>query len=298
MKITPGVLQTLGTAFKTAYQSGVGLVADTSIDDIAMTVTSTTSQNEYGWLGEVPDMREWIGDRVINQFEGHGYTIKNKDWEQTVGVKRNDILDDNLGLYTTKFRAMGRATAAHPPKLAYGLLKDGFATECYDGQYFFDTDHAVLDANGDPQSKANFVDGAFAPWFLLDTAHEVMPIVFQDRQKPMFMSKDKPDDDNVFYRKEYHYGVDARYNVGFGLWQLCFASKAELTTANFAALFAMMEGQLGDYDRPLGTTPKVLLVPPVYREKGLQITNADKDENGASNVWKGTVQLKVSPWLA
>lgn len=297
MKITGDTLQTLGVGFKSSYQAGVGLVADTSIDDIAMTVNSTNGKEEYGWLGELPDMREWLGDRVINQFEGHGYEIKNKDWEQTVAVKRNDILDDNLGLYSTRFRAMGRATASHPPKLAYGLFKAGFSTKCYDGQYFFDTDHPVLDAAGKQQSVSNFVDGANAPWYLIDTAHEVMPIIFQDRQKPNFISKDDPRDDNVFLRKEYVYGVDARYNVGFGLWQLCYASKAELTSDNFATLFGMMEGQKGDYDRPLGTTPKVLLVPPSLRKKGLQIVNADRDEAGATNVWQGQVTLKVSPWL-
>lgn len=297
MKITGTALQTLGTGFSAAYQQGTGLVADGSIDDIAMTVPSTTGQNEYGWLGELPDMREWIGDRVINQFEGHGYAIKNKDWEQTVAVKRNDILDDNLGLYTTKFQAMGRATASHPARLSYGLFKNGFTTNCYDGQYFFDTDHQVLDANGQAQSFANFIDGAYTPWYLIDDAHEVKPIIFQNRQAPVFVSKDKPDDDNVFYRKEYHYGVDARYNVGFGLWQLCFAAKTDLTPDNFGTLFAAMEGQTGDYGRPLGTTPKTLLVPPSLRKKGLAICNSDRDAAGATNVWQGVVKLKVSSWL-
>jgi phage major head subunit gpT-like protein len=299
MKITAAALQTLGVAFSAAYQRGVGLVADASIDDIAMTVPSTTGAQEYGWLGEVPDMREWIGDRVVNQFEGFSYTIKNKDWEQTVAVKRNDIQDDNLGLYTTKFSAMGRATAAHPAKLSYGLLKAGFTTNCYDGQYFFDTDHPGLDAQGKPKSVSNFVDGAGPAWYLLDTAHEVKPIIFQDRQKAQFVAKDAMTDDNVFYRKEYHYGVDARYNVGFGLWQLCYASKGDLTSDNFGTLFTMMEGQLGDYDRPLGTTPKVLLVPPALRAKGQEVVKAELEKvNASTNVWKDSVTLKVSPWLA
>lgn len=298
MKITPAALQTLGVSFNAAYQAGVGLVADTDISTIAMEVASTTSQNEYGWLGELPDMREWIGDRVVNQLEGHGYVIKNRDWEQTVAVKRNDIQDDNIGLYATRFRAMGRATASHPPKLAWGLLKSGFTTKCYDNQYFFDSDHPVLDANGDPQAAANFVDGSGPAWYLVDTAHEVMPVIFQNRQAPNFVAKDSPTDDNVFRRKEFLYGVDARYNVGFGLWQLCFASKADLTPDNFGTLFAMMEGQLGDYGRPLGTTPKLLVVPPTLRKKALQIVNADRDATGATNVWQGTVGLKVVPWLA
>lgn len=298
MKITPGTLQTLGVGFKTAFQAGVGLVADTDISDIAMTVPSSNAKEEYGWLGELPDMREWVGDRVINQFSASGYSIRNKDWEQTVGVKRNDIADDNLGLYNTKFQAMGRATAAHPPKLSWSLLKAGFSTVCYDGQFFFDTDHPVLDAAGNAQSVANMVDGAGPAWYLIDTAHVVKPVIFQNRQSADFVSKDSPTDDNVFMRKEFLYGVDARYNVGFGLWQLCFASKADLTSDNFATLYGMMEGQKGDFDRPLGTSPKLLVTPPALRKKALQIVNADRDAAGATNVWQGTVGLKVSPWLA
>lgn len=298
MKITGPVLQTLGVAFNTAFSNGVNLVADTDISDIAMMVPSTTGKEEYSWLGELPDMREWVGDRVVNQLQASSYSIVNKDWEQTVAVKKNDIEDDNIGQYTTRFRAMGRATASHPPKLSWGLLKAGFTTTCYDGQFFFDTDHPVLNAAGEPQSFANMVDGAFAPWYLVDTAHEISPIIFQNRQAANFVAKDDPNDENVFRRKEFLYGVDARYNVGFGLWQLCFASKADLTPDNFGTLFSMMEGQKGDFDRPLGTTPKLLVVPPVHRKKAMQIVNAMQDAAGASNVWQGSVALKVVPWLA
>ena len=44
-------------------------------------------------------MREWIGDREIQNLSASDYTIKNKDYELTVGVDRNDIEDDTLGIY-------------------------------------------------------------------------------------------------------------------------------------------------------------------------------------------------------
>ena len=37
----------------------------------------------------------------------------------------------------------------------------------------------------------------------------------------------KPGDDNVFFKKEFIYGVDARCNAGYGLWQLAFGSTGE-----------------------------------------------------------------------
>src|SRR6185312_14082788 len=68
-------------------------------EKVAMTVPSTTRTNDYRWLGKLKGMREWIGDRVINNLEQSGFQIVNKDFENTVGVDRNDFKDDQLGVY-------------------------------------------------------------------------------------------------------------------------------------------------------------------------------------------------------
>ncbi|WP_417050343.1 Mu-like prophage major head subunit gpT family protein [Dysosmobacter welbionis] len=47
------------------------------------------------------------------------------------------------------------------------------------------------------------------------------------RRRPQLVTKDSPSDDNVFFNKEFIYGVDARYNAGYGLWQLAFGSTGE-----------------------------------------------------------------------
>lgn len=39
----------------------------------------------------------------------------------------------------------------------------------------------------------------------------------------------KIDDEAVFTRKEFRYGVDCRDAAGFGFWQLAFANKRALT---------------------------------------------------------------------
>lgn len=61
-------------------------------------------------------------------------------------------------------------------------------------------------------------------WFLLCTKRPVKPFIFQNRRKPQLVAKTNPNDDNVFMNKEYIYGVDARYNAGYGLWQLAYGS--------------------------------------------------------------------------
>jgi phage major head subunit gpT-like protein len=297
MLINSGNLRSLGTAFSAAYKRGLGMAAS-QLSVIATTVPSSTAQNEYGWLGKAPSMREWLGDRVINSIATSDYTVKNKDWEQTIGVSRNDIKDDNVGIYTPLFEEMGRATEAHPDQLAWALLKAGFATNCYDGQFFFDTDHPVLDENGDPQSVSNTGGGAGTPWFLFDDSRALKPIIFQEREKPNFVAKDNPDDENVFRRKEFLYGVDARYNVGFGFWQFIYGSKQTLDATSYAAARAALSGMKGDYGRPLGLRGTVLVVPPSLESAGRKLLNSELGTGGETNEWKGTARLEIVPWLA
>lgn len=297
MLVNRSNLQTLNVSFNSLFKNGMG-EADSRRSLIATEVPSSTASNEYGWLGKMPNMRKWIGDRVINSIKSHGYTIKNDDWEDTLAVGRNDIEDDNIGIYSPLFTEMGRATAAHPEMLCWDALKAGFTTPCYDGQNYFDTDHPVLNADGEEESVSNFGGGNGTPWFLIDNSRALKPIIFQSRKKPQFVAKDNPTDDNVFHKKEFLYGVDARYNVGYGFWQFAYGSKQELTDANYAAAFAALEGMKGDYGRPLGLKPTTLIVPPSLREKALQIVNATHNAAGASNVWKDTAKLEVVSWLA
>ena len=154
MRITTANLEALRVGYKTNFQSGLGM-AKPQYTSVATTVPSSTKENTYGWLGKFPKIREWLGDRVIHNLMEHDYAIKNKSFELTIGVDRDDIKDDNLGIYKPLFEEMGMSAAAHPDELVFPLLKNGFATECYDGQNFFDTDHPVLDENGDETSIAN-----------------------------------------------------------------------------------------------------------------------------------------------
>ena len=110
---------------------------------IATVVPSTTEAETYAWLGDIPGMREWIGDREIQNLSGSDYTIKNKDFELTVGVGRNAIEDDKIGLYNPSIQMLAESAALHPDELVYSLLSTGFTALCYDGKPFFTDDHMV-----------------------------------------------------------------------------------------------------------------------------------------------------------
>lgn len=297
MIINRGNLQTLGIGFKASFQGGLG-TAPTDHERIVMRVPSTTGREEYGWLGKIPSVREWLGDRVVQNVAQHGYTITNRDFELTVGVDRNHIEDDNLGLYGRLFEEMGYQTGAAQCRLAYEFLRTGFSTPGYDGQNFFSATHPVLDAAGAVTNVANTDGGAGAPWFLIDATRVFKPIILQDRKGWDFVAKDSPTDDNVFDRREFKYGVDARYNCGFGLWQLAWGSRQPLNATNYAAARAALMGMRGDYGNPLGIRPNLLVVPPALESAARRILRSELGTGGETNEWANTAEPLVTPWLA
>lgn len=144
------VFITLLATFNNAFGN-----APSTWQKVAMEVPSTSGQNDYSWLSAFPKMREWIGEKVVKSLEAFQYTVKNKDWESTLRVKRNDIEDDNLGIYGPQAQMAGQSAAQLPDDIVYALLGNGFVNKCYDGQYFFDTDHPVKQTDGSTASVSN-----------------------------------------------------------------------------------------------------------------------------------------------
>lgn len=61
-------------------------------------------------------------------------------------------------------------------------------------------------------------------WFLLDTSKPVKPFIYQERKAPVFVEQTNMDSDDVFMRKKYKFGAEARGEGGYGFWQLCVGS--------------------------------------------------------------------------
>ena len=142
MIITPQALRGIYVGFNTLFNRAFSEVQP-QYTRVATVCPSTTDMETYAWLGDLPGMREWIGDREIQNLSGSAYTIRNKDFEATVSIPRDAIEDDKIGLYSPSIQMLGQAAAQHPDELVFGLLRDGFKEKCYDGKTFFASDHPV-----------------------------------------------------------------------------------------------------------------------------------------------------------
>lgn len=306
MLINKNAIAAIFTNLKTSYNKAFE-GAPSMWQEIAMKVPSTTGQEDYAWLSRFPKMNRWVGEKMVKALKAFKYTVVNEDFEATVGVDRNHIEDDQIGIYKPMAEGAGYSAKQWPDELVAEVVNGAFTEKCFDGQYFCDTDHPVMnpdtkkeesvsnkgtaalsiatvaaakasygaartammlfkDDEGRPlgvipnvlmvgpglMDDANALmtadrleDGKVNPykgtakvvvnprmksstaWFLLDTTKPVKPFVFQERKAPVFVQQTDPQADDVFNRKEYKFGAEARGAAGYGFWQLCFGSTGQ-----------------------------------------------------------------------
>jgi phage major head subunit gpT-like protein len=295
--ITTDTLRSLQNGFNAAFVRGLG-VAQSTWNLVAMYIPSSAKLENYGWMKEMPGMREWVGQRVIHNLESTGASLTNKDWEHTIGVDRNDIEDDQLGIYGPLFSMQGEIVGQHPDQLVWGLLPTGFATKGFDGQNFFDTDHVGYTAGGAETSWSNTGGGSGAGWYLMDLSRAFMkPLIFQERKKPEFVALNRPTDQNVFMEKKFLFGADARYVAGFGFHQLAYGSKATLDATAFNAGRLALETQRRPDGTPLPVMATHLVTGPTNRAAAESLLEIQFLANGASNPHYKAVKLVIDPRL-
>lgn len=294
--INATLLANIFTGFKAAFRSG--FAASTPLwPKVATRVPSSTRTETYAWLGKWPRIREWLGDRVIKKLKGAAYTLTNKKYESTIEVPRDDVEDEQTGIFGPMFTEMGQAVSEFPDELVFRALGEGWTNKCYDGQPFFDDEHPVGNDDDGIELVSNIQAGAGPAWYLLDNSRSLKPIIYQDRRAFELTALDNPNDPNVFMKGEFIYGVDGRCVAGYGFWQMAFGSKATLNEANYAAARAAMQSFKSDEGGPLNVRPKLLVVPPSLEGAALELVTAEQI-NGTTNKWRGTAEVLVVPFLA
>ena len=118
------LFQNYNTAFTAGMQSGTDRPTpdDLVIAELAMMGASTGAATVHGWLNQIGGMREWLGDRILSNIESGKLTIKNGDFEKTIVVPRNDIEDDQFGLFMPLIQAMGTSASTLWMRLAIDAL--------------------------------------------------------------------------------------------------------------------------------------------------------------------------------
>lgn len=297
--ITQAQLDALKTSLVARWNAGLALSPD-DWKKIAKLVKSTSKSNTFKWLSQFPAFREWVGSRLHKKYAETGYVVINRKFEATVDVEREDIEDDEVGQYGTLAEGAGQSATDLKNDLVFQAVGAGFASVCYDGQYFFDTDHPVYpneDGTGLATSVSNMQAGTGAPWVLLCTKRAASPIYLQERMAAQFDSVTSTQNTNVFDLDVYSFGGRWRGEAAYGFWQCAFGSKATLNAENFNAGYTAMMKFTGDGGRKLGIVPDTMLTGPDNMAAAEALLKAMKSANGADNTNYNKVQLIVTPWM-
>lgn len=299
-QVTAATLKTLEVNIKALFNKRM-VEYKPLYPQISTKASSTAAKSIYAMLGAFPSLREWVGERVVKSLSGAHFAIENRKFESTISIKREQIEDDELSLFASVVGDMGEAAAAHPDELLFELIKQGYQQNGYDDVPFFSAAHPVSINNVETVASNILEPGDGEDegplWLLVDNSRSVNPFIWQERMPYNITVVDNEQSRDVFFRDEYFYGIRGRGNMGYGLWQLAFASKAALTNDHFKGLYDRMCAQKNDAGRPLRVTPKLLIVGQSNREAAFKIAKAATLDNQAPNPNYGLVEVIVTPYL-
>lgn len=127
--LTAAFRETLGELMKDGYRGDemrLRLVTD-----------SKGSSEKYGWLGDVPVVREWLGNKTAETLKDYSFEIQNRDFYSAIEIDRNELDDDRVDMIRPRIGMLSRAVMDHMADLIIELLKAGDTGLAYDGLAFF-----------------------------------------------------------------------------------------------------------------------------------------------------------------
>lgn len=162
------------------------------VPDLSFRIDSNQSSEDIKWLGMSPVMREWVGGRAAQGFRSNGINVVNKVFEASVEVDMDDIRRDKTGQFMARIDELPGRAQQHRAKLLTDLIIAGETTNCYDAQYFFDTDHS----EGDSGTQSNDItfdisDNGTGGTATAPLANTIQGAVLQAVQKIMSFKDDK-----------------------------------------------------------------------------------------------------------
>lgn len=131
------LVATFNKLAKTEFNKAYSEAAEDRYAKAYTKITSTQDSELYEWLGSVPLITEWLGGKKVKTPQNYDYTIRNKDFEGTIGVDRNAIEDDNVGIIQPRIKDLAVRAKNFPGRLISDLIVNGTTNNAYDGNAFF-----------------------------------------------------------------------------------------------------------------------------------------------------------------
>lgn len=295
MELTFPNLQSINDMVNLAFNDQLS-AATTRFQRFTHETSSEAAAEVYPRLNMLPGLREWTGDRVANSLSLTTFQIVNRLFESTISIERTDVEDDKFGLLSIAGQGLAESASRLPDLLVAAAMKVGHQTICYDGQNFFDTAHPDFTSTGGQTTSPNYASGSLStPWYLLDIGHVQKSFVFQRRRSFVLIPKFSMMDPQVFWNKEFEWGIDGRCNSGFGIWQYAFMSTQPLTMENLEAARTQMASYHRPDGAPMGVKGTLLVVPTALLTTAKALAEDELVSNTLSNLYTSSMTVTQVP---
>lgn len=169
--IAPGVRAEFHNAYSRRSQESI-------LEQIASVHPTTEEVSDFGWIGNVPRSREFLGPRRRHTIRAYEYTVKDKVWENTLEVPRTLVDNEQFPAIRARVRDMAREAVNAKVREATFVYAQGNTRTTYDGL-------ALLLATGDSkrQNQVNLTSSALSA-SSLQTAIQTMMSFTDEHSEP------------------------------------------------------------------------------------------------------------------
>jgi phage major head subunit gpT-like protein len=144
------VFRNIRATFNVALQA-----AETQYQQLATILDTNQIVEKMDWVGNLPNWRKWVGDKIVGNLAAHTYALTCEEYESTIAVKRRDLEADRLGIYKMQATSQGELAAYFPEERVGAAVNAGFTDACWDGKPFFATNHGTKSKNGSDTTFSN-----------------------------------------------------------------------------------------------------------------------------------------------
>jgi len=141
MQITQGNLEAVFTGLKATFADAVQSTDTAWIDRLMEAVPSAAGVENYPTATLLGDLEEVLDEVTITSIGTFVQRVPNRTFARIVQIKRNDVADDNVGVYKPGVRQLGRRAALYPIRLAAEALLAGLTDQWVDGATVFSDSH-------------------------------------------------------------------------------------------------------------------------------------------------------------
>lgn len=108
---------------------------------LAVTTTIDSESLTLAWNDLIGSLREWVGERVIKDLRARTITVTPKHYERTIGINKDHLADDKLGLCMENMRGLASLVQQDYRRKVVERLMAAFTDIGWDGKAILANDH-------------------------------------------------------------------------------------------------------------------------------------------------------------